>query len=153
MIMKKLILGPGKHWQKEPNDVFCDLRPFAHVDVVHDLNVVPWPFADLSFVSVSAIHLVEHLRDLTSFMDECHRVLVIGGSLYLETPLAGANPDLEFCDPTHVRCYRPHTFINYFTLEGIERFGYTNRAWTMLHVGPKRGEPDVLVFHGMPIKG
>jgi len=150
--MQRLILGPGKHWPKEPQDIFCDIRPFERVDVVHDLNIVPWPFENDRFYSISAIHLVEHLRDLVSFMNECHRVLAPGGTLYIETPMAGGDPDLEFCDPTHVRCYRPHSFINYFTVEGVLDFGYTDRPWSILKVGPRADFPNVLLFHGMPIK-
>jgi SAM-dependent methyltransferase len=149
--MQRLILGPGKHTKKCDGDIFCDIRPFEGIDVVHDLNVVPWPFEDNQFSHVSAIHLVEHLRDLVAFMDEAWRVLTPGGSLYLETPFAGTDPDLEFCDPTHVRCYRPHTFINYFTLEGIQKFGYTERPWAIYAVGTVPGQPTILRFHGTPI--
>lgn len=152
MTYKRLIVGPGKAWPKEAMDTFLDLRPFAGVDLVHDLNRLPWPPEDNSFDEVSAIHVVEHLDSLLDFMNECWRVLKPGGTLYIETPLAGANPDLEFADPTHRRCYRKHSFINYFTRQGIEAFGYTDRAWCILHVDPKRDQPDVLVFHGTPLK-
>ncbi len=152
MSYTRLILGPGKAWPKEPMDTFLDLRPFDRVDIVHDLNALPWPVVTSSYDEISAIHVVEHLDSLVSFMDECWRVLKPGGTLYIETPLAGANVDLEFADPTHRRCYRKHTFINYFTRQGIECFGYTDRAWCILHVDPKQGQPDVLVFHGTPLK-
>ena len=148
---KRLILGPGNRWPKEPGDVFCDVRAFDRVDVVHNLNVTPWPFADREFDHVSAVHLVEHLLDLVQFMNESWRVLKLGGDLYIETPLAGANPDLEFCDPTHVRCYRIHTFVNYFTRGGVETFGYTDKPWAVYYVGLKPQTTDILVFHGSPI--
>jgi predicted SAM-dependent methyltransferase len=146
---KRLILGPGKHWPKQENDCFCDIRPFEGVDVVHDLNIYPWPFNDRQFIHVSAVHVVEHLDSLLDFMNECHRVLIPGGSLYIETPLAGADPDLQFCDPTHIRCYRLHTFANYFTPEGIERFGYTDKAWAPVKLAV---ENNCIIFHGYPIK-
>lgn len=147
--MQRLILGPGPRWEKKNGDTFVDIRPFPNVDVVHDLNITPWPFADRSFLHVSAVHVVEHLNSLLSFMDEAWRVLSPGGSLYIETPLAGANPDLEFADPTHVRCYRIHTFMNYFTPEGVEAFGYTDKAWNIPHL---RVKDDCIIFHGYPIK-
>lgn len=150
--MQRLILGPGKHWPKEDGDIFLDVRKFENVDFVHDLNELPWPVPENLFDHVSAIHLVEHLKDLVTFMDETWRILKVGGSLYIETPLAGGDPDLEFCDPTHVRCYRPHTFINYFTREGIHQFGYTDKPWSIMYIGVHKNNPNVLVFHGMPIK-
>jgi SAM-dependent methyltransferase len=147
--MQRLILGCGKHWKKEEGDVFVDLRPFEGVDVLHDLNVTPWPFPDNSFVHVSAVHLVEHLKDLISFMDEAWRVLEPGGTIYIETPEAGNDPDLTHADPTHVRCYRKHTFINYFTKEGIHNFGYTYKPWGSMEI---KIVNNCIVFHAMPIK-
>lgn len=145
----RLILGCGKRWVKEPGDVFCDIRPFENVDVVCDLNKVPWQFEDNSFIHVSAIHLVEHLDSLIDFMNECWRILKPGGSLYIETPLAGGDIDLTHADPTHIRCYRLHTFVNYFSLEGIEKFGYTDKAWNFFHLQVKA---NVIVVHAYPIK-
>lgn len=148
---KRLIVGCGKNTIKEDqeNDVFLDIRKFDNVDVVHDLNITPWPFKDNSFIHVSASHVVEHLNSLLDFMNEAHRIIAPGGSLYLTTPLAGVNVDLEFADPTHKRCYRLHTFMNYFTPEGVDRFGYTDKAW---NIPVLRVENDCIIFHGYPIK-
>lgn len=146
--MNRLICGPGPRWEKKEGDIFCDIRPFPNIDVVHDLNK-DWPWEKDTFIHVSAVHVVEHLKDLLHFMNEAHRVLKPGGSLYIETPLAGVNPDLEFSDPTHVRCYRIHTFMNYFSIEGVETFGYTDKAWNMPVL---RVQNDCIIFHGYPIK-
>lgn len=145
----RLILGAGKWTEKKEGDVFCDIRPFESIDVVHDLNITPWPWEDNSFMHISAQHVVEHLQSLLTFMDECHRILKPGCSVYIETPEAGGDKDLEFCDPTHVRCFRPYTFFNYFSPEGIEKFGYTSRAWCMLKQEVK---DSVLIIHASAIK-
>lgn len=149
--MRILILGCGKHIkEKQEGHTYLDIRPFQNVDIVHDLDIQPYPIESDSYEHISAIHVVEHLRTyLIPFMDECHRILKRGGSLYLETPLAGSNIDLEFADPTHVRCYRKHSFINYFTLEGVENFGYTDKAWAIVELKEVNGN---LIFHGYPIK-
>jgi predicted SAM-dependent methyltransferase len=151
--MERLVLGAGPHWPKIRNDqyhdIFVDIRPFPNIDVVHDLNVIPWPFPDNSVGSISAIHVVEHLRCLVTFMNECWRILSPGGSLYIETPHAGMDVDLEFADPTHVRCYTKHSFINYFTKEGVNNFGYTDKAWCIYHLDVKN---NCIIFHGAPIK-
>lgn len=153
MPVKRLILGPGKHWPKinddQFSDHFCDILPFPGVDTVHNLNITPWPFADNSFLHVSAIHLVEHLEHLVTFMNEAWRVLQPGGTLYIETPEAGSNFDLTHADPTHVRCYRVHSFINYFLPEGVANFGYTDKAWTFVKTESKDG---ILFIAGIPIK-
>lgn len=147
-MIKQLVLGAGIGWNKQLNQTLVDILPVEGIDVVTDLNE-PWPFEDNSFDSIVAIHLIEHLKDLLHFMSEAHRVLRSGGTLYIETPIAGEDPDLEFADPTHIRCYRPHTFINYMTIEGIAKFGYTDKCWGSLHIEKK---DSIMIIHLMPIK-
>ena len=147
MDYQKVILGAGKY-QRQDGWLTLDQFAFDGIDYVHNLES-ELPFTNNSILELSAIHVVEHLSSLVNFMNECHRVLIQGGSLYIETPEAGANDDLQFADPTHVRCYRKHTFINYFTLAGIEAFGYTKKAWAILHIETKDGN---IIFHGQPIK-
>ena len=146
---QRLVLGCGQYFTPEPGTLYVDVRPFPNVTHVMDLNQVPWGFADSQFIHVSAIHLVEHLDSLVDFMSECHRVLAPGGSLYLETPLAGGDVDLEWADPTHKRCYRIHTFVNYFSPEGVERWGYTDRAWNIFHL---KVVDNCIILHAYPIK-
>lgn len=145
----RLILGAGKWTEKKAGDVFCDIRQFEKIDVVHDLNVTPWPWADNSFMHISAQHVVEHLSSLVSFMDECWRILKPGCSVYIETPEAGGDKDLEFCDPEHVRCFRAYTWHNYFSPEGIEKFGYTDKPWCLLK---QEVRDSVLIIHASTIK-
>lgn len=156
-MFQRLVLGCGRFHPRKEGDVNLDIQPFENVDVVHDLNK-PYPFEDNTFDAILSLHIVEHLKDMIHYMDECWRVLKEGGEMYLETPLAGANTELEFADPTHVRCYTTYTFHNYFTLTGIHNFGYTDKPWAIISCYTKQSQPhlssppDVLVFHGYPIK-
>lgn len=143
-----LIVGAGIQ-QRNENAVHLDQYPFPGIDIVHDLNQVPWPVETESFAHISAIHVVEHLRSLIDFMNEAHRVLKRGGSLYIETPEAGADYDLTHADPTHIRCYRKYTFVNYFSPEGVIRWAYTDKSWAIYKIVSENG---VLKFHGGPIK-
>ena len=154
MIIKRLVLGSGPNWTKVCDevyhDVFLDLKKFNDsIDIVHNLNKIPWPIKDNEFQSVSAIHVLEHLDSFINFMDECWRVLDIGGSLYIETPLAGSDVNLTHSDPTHVRCYTPHSWINYVTVEGVAKFRYTNKSWCILNLNVVE---NVICIHLMPIK-
>ena len=155
--MKTLTVGCGIHYKKRSGDVGMDIIAHPNVDVVHDANT-DWQFKENSFDSVVAIHVVEHLKSMMHFMNESWRVLNEGGELYIETPLAGSNSELEWADPTHIRCYTPYTFHNYFTLRGIKEFGYTDKPWAVItcHTKPARPleytEHDILIFHGYPIK-
>lgn len=154
MPLNRLILGSGKHWPKEDNeaykDTFLDIMPFDRVDVVHDLNKTPWPFEDDSFEEIAAHHVIEHLDSVIDFMNEAWRILIKGGSIYITTPHADKeNFDLMFSDPTHKHWLTKHSFINYFTLSGVNQFGYTDRPWSLWHIEVKNG---ILIVHAEPIK-
>lgn len=62
-------------WQAQPS-----------VDVVHDLNVLPYPFADSEFSEVNASHVLEHLDRPFLVMKELHRILKPGGVLHIKVP-------------------------------------------------------------------
>src|SRR5207237_7470250 len=67
-----LNLGCGrKHVENAINlDCTAETRP----DVVHDLNVTPWPFADASFREVQGFDVVEDLNDVVRTIEEIHQV-------------------------------------------------------------------------------
>lgn len=148
MSIETLVLGAGKH-QRIEGARHHDIYPFEGINLVFDLNEKKWPIEDNSFDSIVATHVIEHVDDFIHFHNECHRILRIGGTLYLETPCAGLDLDLEFADPTHKRCYLPHSWINYMTIEGIAKFGYTDKCWGNLHIEIK---DNSLIVHAMPIK-
>lgn len=150
--MSMLILGAGKH-QRVEGATHVDIIPFEGIDVVTDLNDA-WPFKDDSYTHVSAVHVIEHLFSLVDFMNEAWRVLQKGGTLYCITPYAGIDNDLCWSDPTHVRFYTKWSIINYFTLDGIERFGYTDKPWAILKIGCiEEGEnKNCLEFLVTPLK-
>lgn len=122
-------LGAGN--QRIEGFTHQDKRPFKGIDHWFDLNDDVWPLEFNYYDKVVCLHCVEHLNDLIHFMDRVWCILKPDGVLEIETPNAGVNFDLSNCDPTHVMCYRPGTFENYFTDHGIEKFGYTNKAWKM----------------------
>jgi SAM-dependent methyltransferase len=78
-----------------------DLVALPGVDVVHDLNVLPWPFKDATADEIVALDIFEHVDDALDFMGECGRILQAGGVLRLRTP-HWQSPN-AFCDPTHKR--------------------------------------------------
>lgn len=88
-----------------------DIREFPSVDIVHDLNVVPWPLDDSSASLVIASHVVEHVDSVISFMSELHRILKDDGKLVIRYPHYSQRH--AFTDPTHRR---------FMTLESLDFF-------------------------------
>lgn len=109
----------------------------AEIDVVHDLNVLPWPWADDSFDKIAALAVLEHLdRDLITLLNECHRILRTGGLLVVKLPLWDAEGSYD--DPTHRWRYTLRS-LNYVcpdTAFGRRYNFYTKCKWR--YVKPPR---------------
>jgi SAM-dependent methyltransferase len=92
--MKRLNLGSGGFYKD--GYVNVDLSPAAKPDVVHNLDVVPYPFADDEFDLVEADHCLEHLSDPFAAMREIHRITRNGGAVRVRVPHFSrgfSNPD------------------------------------------------------------
>ena len=95
----RLDIGCGGN--KQPGFVGMDRRPLPGVDIVHDLEVFPWPVPDGCCLLVMGSHIVEHIKPwlMIPWMDEIWRVMRDGGELLLSTPYAGSPGYWQ--DPTH----------------------------------------------------
>lgn len=82
-----------------------------HADIVHDLNVFPWPLKDSSVYEAYISHYVEHVVDLKSFMQELYRIMIPMGSVTIIGPYWTSVRAWQ--DFTHVRALTEHTF-SYF---------------------------------------
>src|SRR6266576_3316022 len=77
------------------------VRHRPEVDIVHDLRVLPWPWASDSAEVIRLLDVVEHLPAVVPVIDECWRVLGPGGVLHLRVP--HYQHESSWRDPTHVR--------------------------------------------------
>lgn len=95
----KLDLGCGQN--KLEGFTGVDISADCGADVVHDLAVFPWPFADNSVEQAHSSHFLEHLTGAQriGFMDELWRVLVPGGTATIITPWHASTRATQ--DPTH----------------------------------------------------
>ncbi len=80
----KLNIGCGAF--KKPGYLNLDADPRAQPDVVHDLNVFPYPFPAESFSLIEADHILEHLNNPFKVMSELHRMLTDTGQLIVRVP-------------------------------------------------------------------
>lgn len=95
----KLDIACGQN--KQQGYVGVDIAAAPGVDVVHDLTVFPWPFADASASEAWCSHYFEHVpgRLRMRWMDEVHRILVPGGKLTVICPYYTSMRAVQ--DPTH----------------------------------------------------
>ena len=111
----KLDIGCGDNKEQGAGWIGMDNVPFDDVDVLHDIEVQPWPFPKETFTLLSSAHVIEHIerhnKGVIRFMDEAWRVLKYDGQFRISCPFAGS---LGFwSDPTHVNGVTPRLF-NYF---------------------------------------
>jgi SAM-dependent methyltransferase len=93
------VLDVGCGSAKHPGSVGLDRSADTEADVVHDLDVFPYPFSDSSFDHVLMQDVLEHVESPIAVLEELHRILRPGGHLQLRTPHFSSV--LAYGDPTH----------------------------------------------------
>lgn len=124
--MVKRVLNLGSGLKPRADAVNLDVTSATSPDVVHDLNVRPWPFEDESFDQIWAQDVIEHLDDIVATMEELHRVAAPGALINITVPhFSSAN---AFTDITHHHYFSRFSF-GYFTGENEFPF-YTSARFT-----------------------
>jgi SAM-dependent methyltransferase len=120
-LRRKLNLGSGL--KRLDDAVNLDITPLTQPDVVHDLNVRPWPFPDKSFDEIVAYDVIEHLPNTLAVMEEIHRISADGAIVRITLPHFSSSN--AFTDPTHVHYFGWFSF-HYFT--GENEFPFYTQA-------------------------
>jgi hypothetical protein len=96
-----ILLNLGCGEKPMPRFVNIDKRNINGVDIVHDLEVFPWPIEDNSCLTVVASHIYEHIKPWLAieFMDEIWRITKPNGQLAIAVPYATSAGYYQ--DPTH----------------------------------------------------
>jgi hypothetical protein len=102
------ILDIGCGSSKTPGAVGIDILPATGVDIVHDLNKLPWPLEANRFQRIVCSHVLEHLTDLVGVLNEMHRVSRNGAHVQIITPHFSSLNSWE--DPTHTRHFARRSF-------------------------------------------
>jgi len=131
MINVRLDIGCGGN--KQEGFLGMDKREMEGVDIVHDLEVFPWPLPDNCCTTVVASHFVEHLKPwlMLDFMNEVWRVLNPGGDFAIAVPYAGSRGYWQ--DPTHINGCNEVTW-QYFDPDFPLYAIYTPLPWS-IHKG------------------
>ena len=86
----KLNIGSGAH--RQPGYLSVDNNENAGpVDVSHNLDVLPWPFAESSTGEVVMDHVLEHLEDTIGIIQELYRICADGATIVIRTPHYSCN--------------------------------------------------------------
>lgn len=146
----KLNLGCGDDIRE--GFINVDLRKHSpKVDMVWDLNDLPWPWEDESAELIVAKTVFEHLRiNLLESMNECWRILAPGGRLWIKLPYW--KHDHSYMDPTHYWQFSLHT-LDLFDPEtsyGHRYSFYTDRKWRIIK-GPQLNQAQSSIIATMEV--
>jgi SAM-dependent methyltransferase len=103
--LRKLHLGCGH--DVKTGWVNLDSARLPGVDVVHDIEKMPWPFESESFDHISAHQLLEHVEYIP-VLREAHRILRAGGTFEIDVPHFTSRNN--WIDPTHKKTFSIRTF-------------------------------------------
>lgn len=107
--------------------VGIDVRANTQADMVHDLNVTPWPLEGNKFEFIRLWSVLEHLRDVVAAMNEVHRVAKPGATVIIGVPhFSSVN---AYTDPTHEHFFSS-SFLDYCIEDSTEvrKYGFYGEA-------------------------
>jgi SAM-dependent methyltransferase len=123
------VLDIGCGSAKFPGAVGLDISANTDADVVHDLDVFPYPIEDGSFDQILMQDVIEHVAQPIRVFEELHRIARPGARIQLRTPHFSSV--LAYGDPTH---------RHYFSTVAIRSLGeprfahYTDVRFHEVHV-------------------
>lgn len=120
---KILDLGCGK--KQRPGSIRVDNSDRHNPDILHDLNIFPYPFETDSIDFIYLDNVLEHLNNSMQVMEEIHRILKSEGVVKVSVPYFRS--PWAFIDPTHKSFYTVDSFA-YFDPRHIicQRYDYTS---------------------------
>lgn len=122
--MQRRVLDLGCGNKKREGAVGVDHNSRTAADVIHDLNVFPYPLEDSSFDEIVLDNTLEHLDNVIRVMEEVHRICKPGGTIKVIVPYFRSI--WASIDPTHQHFFTVDSF-NYFDPDHItcQRYDYT----------------------------
>lgn len=96
---------------KQEGYIGVDCVKTSCTDVVHNLDIFPWPFPDNYADEILCSHYVEHVVNLIGFMDEIYRIAKKGCKVTVIAPYYSSMRAVQ--DPTHVRSICEASFLYY----------------------------------------
>lgn len=100
-----------------------DINPDSDADVRCDLNAPGFPFATGKFDRVICEHVLEHLDNLISVMEEIHRVSKAGATVLVQVPHFSSVH--YYSDPTHKHPFALHSFDYFVNGTAVHGFSYS----------------------------
>lgn len=121
-----LHIGPGKKSLLGATTI--DILDLPGVDIVHDLDSIPWPFEDNTFDVIFAHSVFEHLDKQVLIMEEMWRILKPKGRIIITVPHFRCTD--AFTDSTHRHFFTSQSLDYYIVSKKLSNYQYTKKSFT-----------------------
>ncbi|HLO44677.1 MAG TPA: hypothetical protein VK175_10120 [Leadbetterella sp.] len=119
MTYNKLDVGCGS--RKRVGFLGMDIVKMDGVDIVHSMNVEPWPIPDNVMEEIIFDDVLEHSKDFLLILSEVYRVAKADCVIKISVPHFSS--DNMYTDPTHTTFFSSRSF-NYFDKSQNHRHGF-----------------------------
>ena len=128
--MSDLILDLGCGKKKREGTIGVDHSDRHEADIVHDLNLFPYPFEANSIDYIYIDNCLEHLNSPMDVMAEIYRILKPEGGVKVIVPYFRSH--FAFIDPTHKNFFTVDSFAYYDPSSIIcKRYDYTDTRFNI----------------------
>ena len=135
---KMLDLGCGN--KKRIGAIGIDNNNRTDADIIHDLNVFPYPLDDSAFNDIYLDNVLEHLDDVVCVVEEVYRISCNNGSVKVDVPYFRSL--WAFMDPTHK---------HYFTVDAFSYFDPSSDVYKQYDYTLSKFKVENIVFNeGLP---
>lgn len=143
--MKKQILHLGCGNNKKPGSIGIDILKDSQADIIHDLNIFPYPFKSSTFEEIIAENVVEHLENIPKVMAEIHRISK-NGAKFIITTSHFTSVD-SYTDPTHKHFFTSRSFDYFIPKTDLYKYGYSKFPYKKIavFVGPHNSRSFFLI--------
>jgi ubiquinone/menaquinone biosynthesis C-methylase UbiE len=118
------------------------------VDMIVDLERLPWALEDACFDYVLAKDVIEHCASTVAVVSEIQRILKVGGIAMIQTPHFTSRG--AYLDPTHIRPFSVESF--HFLVAGHPRSYYADRLFSRVISCRIRFDRDWKYFWNRPLE-
>jgi SAM-dependent methyltransferase len=136
--LRVLELGCG--FNKTPGAFGVDVIPGSQADLIHDLNLFPYPFDDNTWDRIICLDVLEHVEDVVRTVEEIWRLAKPGALVEISGPFMSSVH--YHTDPTHRRAFTSRSFDYFCPGRPLHRYGYSKAAFELLDCVYDKGDPE-----------
>lgn len=132
---------------KTAGAIVIDINPRSQADIIHDLNVFPYPLTDDSADRIICRDVLEHVENFIKTMEEIWRIAKADCLIEISGPfMSSVN---YFSDPTHKRAFTSRSFDYFVAGTEVHKHSYSYVTFELIFVSY---DPDQLkTRHGISL--